>query len=412
VTGANDAAAAEQRRLAAVPSIAEVAARHVDDLAELRAADLPEPLIRLGAPPGWRLANLQGSPVAPARVLVNGQHPDGSWDGCETIRVFGFSGALAVDVLRANADCTLRGLGAEHITAGALAAPPAAATAVRSSGSFTTAGRRVWAQFSTYVARPRSATRGMLIEHSLVVDSRRRATLNDDITNLSNGIHHAFLAAIEHRSDDVELFARWQALIENHSVSPRAAEIGASLLAAWAQPHRCYHTIAHLRDVLGHVDELAAHALDPDTVRLAAWYHDAVYRGAPDDEERSAQRAENDLGALQLAPGLIDEVARLVRLTASHNPVPGDRNGETLCDADLAILAAPAERYASYRAAVRAEYADVPQQSFATGRATILQALLDAPAVYRTPHARRHWETRARTNIRGELDQLRAPSQR
>jgi hypothetical protein len=133
--------AAERRRVAAVSSIAAVAARHVGDLAELVAADLPEPLTRLGAPPGWRLANLAGSPVAPARVLVCGQHPDGSWDGCETIRAFGFTGALPADVVRANADCTLRGLAAEHVTAGALAAPPAA-TAVRSSGTFTTAGRR------------------------------------------------------------------------------------------------------------------------------------------------------------------------------------------------------------------------------------------------------------------------------
>jgi predicted metal-dependent HD superfamily phosphohydrolase len=212
-----------------------------------------------------------------------------------------------------------------------------------------------------------------------------------------------------HRPEDQELFAAWQALIENHSVSPRAAEIGASLLAAWAQPHRRYHTITHLRSVLRHVDDLAAHALDPDAVRLAAWYHDAVYDGAPDDEERSAQRAENDLGALQLAPGLIGEVARLVRLTAAHNPVPGDRNGETLCDADLAILAAPAERYAAYRAAVHAEYAHVPDQSFAAGRAAILAALLDAPAVYRTPHAHKHWEAQARSNIRAELEQLRPP---
>jgi predicted metal-dependent HD superfamily phosphohydrolase len=210
------------------------------------------------------------------------------------------------------------------------------------------------------------------------------------------------------RSDDTELFAAWQALIEKHSVSSRAAEIGAALIAAWSQPHRRYHTTTHLRDVLRDVDELAAHAHDPDAVRLAAWYHDAVYGGAPDDEEHSAQRAEKDLTALHLAPGLVGEVARLVRLTAIHNPKSGDRNGETLCDADLAILAAPADRYAAYSTAVRAEYARVPQQTFAAGRSTILQALLDAPAVYRTPYARRHWETQARKNIRAELQQLRA----
>ena len=125
----------------------------------------------------------------------------------------------------------------------------------------------------------------------------------------------------------------------------------------------------------------------------------------------SAQPAEKDLTALHLAPGLVDEVARLVRLTATYNPKSRDRNGETLCDADLAILAAPADHYAAYSAAVRAEYAHVPQQTFAVGRATILQALLDAPAVYRTPHARQYWETHARSNIRAKLQQLRAPGE-
>jgi hypothetical protein len=196
VTETDDQMAADQRRAAAVSSIAAVAARHVDDLAELGAEDLPAPLRRLGAPPGWRLANLTGSPVQPARVAVYGQHPDGSWDGCETIRAFGFTGALPADVVRDNAACTLRDLNAEGITAGALAAPPAA-TAVRSSGTFTAAGRRYWAQFSTYVANPIPPARGLLLEHSVVTDAASRAALGDDITNLSNAIHHAFLTCAE-----------------------------------------------------------------------------------------------------------------------------------------------------------------------------------------------------------------------
>lgn len=197
MTGADDTTAAEQHRVAAASSIAAVAARHVDDLAELDAEELPEPMTQLGAPPGWRLANLAGSPVAPARVAVYGQRPDGSWDGCETIRAFGFTGALTTDVVRANADCTLRDLGAANITAGPLAAPaPPAAIAVRSSGSCTLAGREVWAQFSSYVANPTPADAGLLIEHTLVIDSACRARLSDDITHLSDAIHHAFLSAI------------------------------------------------------------------------------------------------------------------------------------------------------------------------------------------------------------------------
>lgn len=90
-------------------------------------------------------------------------------------------------------------------------------------------------------------------------------------------------------------------------------------------------------DILVRVEQLADHADDPDAVRLAAWYHDCVYEGLPDDEERSARRAEEDLSRLGVAPAMVDEVARLVRMTVTHDPAPGDHNGEVLSDADLAV---------------------------------------------------------------------------
>jgi predicted metal-dependent HD superfamily phosphohydrolase len=203
-----------------------------------------------------------------------------------------------------------------------------------------------------------------------------------------------------------DLLEAWQALTRTHTTSVDARNTGRALLASWAEPHRRYHTTDHLRDVLSRVDELAAHATDPDAVRLAAWYHDAVYSRAPDDEERSARRAEAELTRLGVVPGLVAEVARLVRLTAAHDPPAGDRNGETLCDADLAILAAEPERYRRNTAAVRAEYAHVPDDAFRAGRARIISALLAAPALYRTPVGHRQWEQRARANLAAELREL------
>lgn len=203
-----------------------------------------------------------------------------------------------------------------------------------------------------------------------------------------------------------ELAVAWRELVAAYTQSPRADEVGRALLASWGEPHRRYHNSAHLRDVLSHVDELANHAADPAAVRLAAWYHDAIYASQPDDEENSARRAEAELAALGLPPELITEVARLVRLTATHDPRRGDRNGEALSDADLAILAEPADRYVAYTAAVRAEYAHLSNEVFCAGRARILQALLKQPAVYRTPYAREWWEAPARCNLDAELRSL------
>jgi len=172
------------------------------------------------------------------------------------------------------------------------------------------------------------------------------------------------------------------------------------LRAAYADPARGYHDLLHLTEVLTHVDELMVPD-DPqrDAVLLAAWFHDAVYDGRGDDEERSAQLAADSLGDSPLGR----EVARLVRLTATHRPADEDHAGQVLCDADLGILAADPARYAAYTAGVRREYAHVPDTEFAAGRATVLRALLAKPTLFHTDRARERWEARARANIEAEL---------
>lgn len=208
-------------------------------------------------------------------------------------------------------------------------------------------------------------------------------------------------------ADDAEDLVRaWDALIGRHSTDPAAAAIGRALIASWAEPHRRYHALGHLREVLRHVEEVAEHAADADAVRLAAWYHDAVYQGRSDDEERSAQRAEAELSALGVRPSLVAEVARLVRVTVGHDPAAGDRNGEALCDADLAVLGAEPDRYRANTAAVRAEYAHVPDSDFRVGRARVVRGLLAAPALFHTPLARSRWESQARANLDAELRSL------
>lgn len=203
-----------------------------------------------------------------------------------------------------------------------------------------------------------------------------------------------------------DLIDAWTALITRHSRDPGAVDTGRALLAAWSEPHRRYHSVTHLRDTLAGVEELADVADDADAVRLAAWYHDCVYNGLPDDEERSAVRAELDLCRLGVPAPTVDEVARLVRMTISHDPAPGDHNAEVLSDADLAALALPTEDYRRNSEAIRAEYAHIPDDVFRKGRRLVLQALLGGPGVFRTEAGRQRWEVAAQRNLRAELADL------
>jgi predicted metal-dependent HD superfamily phosphohydrolase len=190
---------------------------------------------------------------------------------------------------------------------------------------------------------------------------------------------------------------------------PDCPDVRDELVAAYADPSRGYHDTRHLSEVLDRLDELASNgaAYDATPVQLAAWFHDSVYDGERDAEERSAAWAEDALTAVAPAP-VVSEVVRLVRLTETHSPEDADGNGCALSDADLGILAAPRERYDEYVAAVRREYGHLPDDVFSAGRADVLRSLAEKPQLFHTAYARERWEAAARVNLERELGKLGA----
>lgn len=197
---------------------------------------------------------------------------------------------------------------------------------------------------------------------------------------------------------------RWFAAVHS-SANPLNTAAYHDLIARYEEPHRKYHNLRHLTEVLGIVDELADDAEDPDAVRLAAWFHDAVYAASAEtsNEEASARLAEQILPVVGVPAARVAEAARLVRLTENHAAEDGDRNAAVLFDADLAILAASPARYDEYAQAVRAEHHEIPEEIFRPARARILGALLATPTLYRIPSARARFESRARTNVAAEM---------
>lgn len=192
------------------------------------------------------------------------------------------------------------------------------------------------------------------------------------------------------------------------------------LLSGWSEPHRSYHTVQHLTEVLDAVDHLAAagetDAVDARLARMAGWFHDLAYdpqAAAGSNEHRSATMARDHLHALGVARGTIDVVEALILMTIEHD---GDSALSALAshrhtaavfhDADLWILSAPEGRYREYMRQVRREYAHVPADLFARGRGAILRGFAQRESIYRTATARREWEAAARRNLAEELRHL------
>ncbi|AEG43510.1 DUF4031 domain-containing protein [Isoptericola variabilis] len=214
------------------------------------------------------------------------------------------------------------------------------------------------------------------------------------------------------RASRAALLARWASLWapDGGTPAPEVRAVGEDLVDRWREPHRVYHSRLHLADALDALGLLApgASGRAPWHAAVALWFHDAVHDGAtPDDEERSAALARELLRPLATRDDA-EEVARLVLLTAGHDPAPGDEAGALVSDADLAILGAAPPRYRRYVHQVRAEYGHVPDDAFRAGRAAVLEQLLALPALFRTPAGRARWAAAADRNLRAELDDLRA----
>lgn len=194
------------------------------------------------------------------------------------------------------------------------------------------------------------------------------------------------------------LLNRWNSTLPGHDA------LFLDLMDRWGEDHRHYHGRTHLLAVLEALDVLAAPALPSRTVRLAAWFHDSVYRGiAGQDEEESARLAVDRLTEAGVPAYEVADVERLVLLTAHHRTDPADTGGALLCDADLSILGAAPADYARYVAAVRRDYAHVPDADFAAGRSAVVRSLLALDPLFTLPRAQRLWLGAARANLRGEL---------
>jgi predicted metal-dependent HD superfamily phosphohydrolase len=197
-----------------------------------------------------------------------------------------------------------------------------------------------------------------------------------------------------------ELLARWNATL------PHQSALGEGLITRYSEPHRHYHTTEHLLHVLTLIDQLADDH-DLFLVRLAAWYHDAVYAipaGQISNEEASARLALRELSRVGLEQEDLNQIARLVRLTETHLPGPRDPEGELLCDADLSILASDPAEYADYVAAIRAEYAKLPEEEFLAGRLAVL-ADLAGGEIFRTAKGRQLNDA-AHANLATEITEV------
>lgn len=203
------------------------------------------------------------------------------------------------------------------------------------------------------------------------------------------------------------LESAWTASLAPYRAPP-AAIAGAldRLRGRHQEPHRRYHDLEHLDEVLRAVETLSDLADDVSLVSLAACFHDAVYDPrSTTNELDSARLAIDELTRLGVAPRQVAAVAELVRATTTHE-LSQDTNVAVLNDADLWILGSPPDRYHRYVADVRAEYAHVDDDAWRAGRTAVLDEFLARSRIYATDRFHTSLDASARQNLADERRSL------
>ena len=200
----------------------------------------------------------------------------------------------------------------------------------------------------------------------------------------------------------------WYSLCKRLGLGTEATKYLTHLKIAYAEPHRHYHTLEHVRDCLM-LHHKTIHLVDyPMAIEIALWFHDMVYDPLADDNEpRSAAACRAWLDQGNADEVLKQEVEALILVT-DHQRAADTNDQQIMADIDLSILGAAPAVYQSYADDIRREYAAIPEDEFRSGRKKVLQVFLSQVRLFHNEIFIDGFEDFARENMQRELAALDA----
>ena len=171
------------------------------------------------------------------------------------------------------------------------------------------------------------------------------------------------------------------------------------LEALYREPHRRYHTAAHIEHCLGQLDLAAGRMDDPDAVEMALWFHDAIYDVPGKENELRSAELFAARAAGRGSEQFRSKVHRLIMATCHLDSPPATLDEAFIVDIDLSSFGRPWEEFLDDSRAVRAELPRVPDAEFYPRQRKFLESLAARPVFCFTEFFRDRHEARARANI-------------
>lgn len=170
----------------------------------------------------------------------------------------------------------------------------------------------------------------------------------------------------------------------------------------YGEPHRAYHTLAHIRHCLEEFRRVRETLNNPNAIELALWFHDIVCVPLrQDNEERSVKLAEEVLWSSGISDKLIEQVGPLIMATKHNFPLsPKDPDAIMMADIDLSPLGVPANHFDDNSRRIRRELKMGDNKKSFEAQARFLLKLLERKqGIYRSDFFHEKYSVQARNNI-------------
>ncbi len=186
--------------------------------------------------------------------------------------------------------------------------------------------------------------------------------------------------------DIVTVYLAWKTAHRDLSANTSLGQF-LDIVTRYREPHRFYHTLAHIAACLRFLARTYPnlHPQKRSVLVMAIIYHDIIYDvKSKTNEAESAAHARIQMSVMGFAKTFVDEVVRLIILTAHHKGDPTDILGSIMIDTDMHVFAEPDAVYARYADDIRKEYEPLAgREAFIAGRRNFLSTV-DAENIFVT----------------------------
>lgn len=150
------------------------------------------------------------------------------------------------------------------------------------------------------------------------------------------------------------------------------------ILNRWDEPHRHWHNIEHLEDVLSKIDKLnSINIMEYEIMVIAAFFHDVIYNPEKNNNETKSISLFQKYSR-NLPPGYTNTVIKIIKNSANYPDIPLDKLSVMFWVIDNdPIINKDFNKFKIYEDKIREEYNFVPLDVYKRERIKFLSKYID-----------------------------------